>query len=139
MRTRIAAAAVAAAALATFCATACSSSSDDKNASDKATTAAPTTTGSAGPSTGAAVPRPPAPSGVNRQTYLAALKAIDPSLAADPNQVIDQGRTQCTEINGDPQTADHLAAERFGSPGHPLTDAQGAAIDAALKLTVCKS
>lgn len=137
MRTRIAAAAVAAAALATFCATACSSSSDDKSAS-KATTTPPATT-SATPSTGGAVTRPPAPDGVNRQTYLAALKAIDPSLAADPNQVIDEGRVQCTVINGDPVTADHLAAQRFSSSGHPLTDAQGAAIDAALKLTVCKS
>jgi hypothetical protein len=136
MRTRIAAAAVAAAALATFCATACSSSSGDKSASEQSTPAtAPVT---AAPTTGATATRPPAPSGVNRQTYLAALKAIDPSLAADPDQVIEEGRLQCTVINGDPQTADHLAATRFSSTGHQLTDAQGAAIDAALKLTVCK-
>jgi hypothetical protein len=135
MRTRIAAAAVAAAALATFCATACSSG-DGKSAPAKQTTTA--TAPTADPSTSPSGTRPPAPSGVARQTFLAALKAIDPSLAADPDQLIDKGRTQCTEINGDPQTADHMAAERFSSTGHPLTDAQGAAIDAALKLTVCK-
>ncbi|BBA98152.1 hypothetical protein RVR_4228 [Actinacidiphila reveromycinica] len=137
MRTRIAAAAVAAAALATFCATACSSSSDD--ASTSKGTATPTAAVTTAPSTGAPATRPPAPSGADRQTYLAALKAIDPSLGSDPDQVIDEGRTQCTEINGDPVTADHLAAQRFSSTGHQLTDAQGAAIDAALKLTVCRS
>ncbi|SEG27202.1 hypothetical protein SAMN05216223_104133 [Actinacidiphila yanglinensis] len=140
MRTRIAAAAVAAAALALFCATACSSGSGDKDAPPThATTGAAAPTTSAAPATGSPLPRPPAPKGASRQTYLAALKAIDPSLASDPDKVVDEGRTQCTEINTDTQTADHLAAERFGSPGHPLTDAQGAAIDAALKLTVCKS
>lgn len=110
MRTRIAAAAVAAAALALFCATACSSSSDDKGTPQTHSTtgaAAPTTSAAA---TGSPLPRPPAPKGASRQTYLAALKAIDPSLASDPDKVVDEGRTQCTEINTDAQTADHLAA-----------------------------
>jgi hypothetical protein len=138
MRTRIAAAAVAATALALSCASACSSSGGGSSPTKQATSSA-SSTPTTDPGTGSSVTRPPAPSGVSRQTYLAALKAIDPSLATDPDRTIDKGRTQCTEINGDQQTADHLAAERFSSAGHPLTDAQGAAIDAALKLTVCKS
>lgn len=140
MRTRLAATAVTAAAL--LCLAACSSGGNDKAAapSSSDTAGVPAATSPAGtaiPSSTASLPA--APNAVVRAGYLAALKAVDPALAADPDQSVRTGRTQCAQLDSDPETADHVAAERFSTPGHPLTDAQGKLIDVALHTTLCPS
>jgi hypothetical protein len=144
MRTRLAAAALAAAALLTL--SACSSDSGGDEAHDRTapTTAgmptAPTTAPSAVATTGAgkSVPGlPPEPTGAGRTVYLAALTAVDPALGADAGKAVDDGRNQCTTLDTGGRNPDHSAAERFGSGTHPLTDAQGKAINAALRLTLC--
>jgi len=131
---RTAAAAVLAAAVLTLGATACSSGGGhDKDAAgkDPGTATAPVAT----PGTGGL---PTLADGPRKDAFLAAVRAVDPALAADPDRALANGRTQCKRIATDPETADHLTAERFGSPDHPLTDAQGAAINSALKLTLCR-
>jgi hypothetical protein len=128
MRTRLTAAAVAAAALLTLAA--CSSNSDDK--------AAPSTTPSVDVSSiQANLGFPPEPTGAKRTAYLAAIKAVDPYLITNPDKAITHGRDQCQSMDSGATNPHHSAAERFGNDMHPLTDAQGKAIDAALRLTLC--
>lgn len=132
MRTRIAAAVVAATAVVALAA--CSSKGgDDKPMATATTVSAPAAT-----TTDAAVPAlPPAPTGAERVAYLAAIKSVDPALVADPDKAVQAGRNQCQAINGGAADPNHLAAERFGNDARPLTDTQGAAINAALRLTIC--
>lgn len=80
---------------------------------------------------------PAAPTGAKRTALLDALKAIDPSLVADEDKAIDHARNQCSSLNGGSAKADWSAAQRFGDDTHPLTDAQGKAINAALRATLC--
>lgn len=105
--------------------TACSSSSSD----DKPTPSVDMS------SIQSAAGIPAKPEGTARTTYLAAIKAVDPTLVADPDKAIDAGRNQCGSIATD--QSGHLAAERFGNDAHPLTDTQGQALNAALKATLC--
>lgn len=110
--------------------TACSSSdgSDDK----------PTPTPSVNQSAAEAdAGIPPVPTGAKRAAYLAAVKAVDPTLADDPDKAIDAGRNQCSALDGGGSNPDHFAAERFGNDAHPLTDDQGKALNAALRVTLC--
>lgn len=130
MRTRIATAALAATALLTLAA--CNSSDDSKPpAPPKMPTAVDTASIEAG------LGIPPKPVGAKRTAYLAAIKAIDPALVADPDKAIDAGRNQCMQLHGGVKNEDHIAAERFGNDAHPLTDAQGKALNTALRATLC--
>jgi hypothetical protein len=85
----------------------------------------------------AAVGIPPKPTGAKRTAYLAAIKAIDPQLAQNPDRAIDNGRNQCQALTSGTSNTDHTAAERFGTDTRPLTDAQGKTLNAALRLTLC--
>jgi hypothetical protein len=137
--TRTAAAALLAAAVLTLGATACSSGGGhDKDAAGKDPGTATAPTGTAPVATPGTGGLPTLADGPRKDAFLAAVRAVDPALAADPDRAVANGRTQCKRIATDPETADHLTAERFGSPDHPLTDAQGAAINSALKLTLCR-
>jgi hypothetical protein len=129
MRTRLTAAALTAAALLSLAA--CSSSSDD----DKPAATKPAAVDTA--SMEAALGIPPKPTGAKRTAYLAAIKAVDPYLVTDPDKAISHGRDQCSQLNGGVKNPDHLAAERFGNDAHPLTDAQGKALNTALHATLC--
>jgi hypothetical protein len=131
MRTRLTAAALAAAALLTLAA--CNGSDDDSKtpAPPKTSTAVDTA------SINADLGIPPKPVGAKRTAYLAAIKAVDPTLVTDPDKAIDAGRNQCMELHGGVKNEDHVAAERFGNDAHPLTDAQGKAINTALRATLC--
>jgi|GEM_PF-6896466 len=130
MGTRIAAATLTAAALLSLAACSSDSTSDSKPTSTPSTTASTTTD--------APIPTlPPAPTGATRTAYLAAIAAIDPSLTADSDRIIDAGRDQCQALDDGAQNTDHLAAVRFGTDDHQLTDTQGTAINAALRATLC--
>ncbi|MFI0897113.1 hypothetical protein [Streptomyces sp. NPDC020983] len=143
MRIRIAAAAVAAAALLSL--TACSSDDKDSGTGSPSTTpattapptASPSPSGTPGDSTGGAG-LPGAPDAATQDLVVSSLKKIDPALADDPDRTIDSARTQCRTLSGNGDRSGHEAAQRFGSPGHPLTDAQGTAINAALSALLCE-
>jgi hypothetical protein len=129
MRTRITAAAIAAAAFLTL--TACNSDDSDDDTNGKT---APTVDMS---SIQSAAGFPAEPTGAALTAYLAAIKAAAPSLTDDPGKLIRHGQNQCQAMNSGAANADHAAAERFGNDVTPLTDAQGQAINAALRLTLC--
>lgn len=132
MRTRIAAAALAAAALLAL--TACSSSDDDSKATTpSATTPAGTGSPSSPSSTEAATGDP---SDVDA-ALIDVLHAIDPSLAADPKKTTEAADIQCATLASGGDPTGHTAATRFGDSAHPLTDAQGIAINGALTAMVC--
>lgn len=133
MRTRIAAAALAAAALLTLAA--CSDKDTDSKA-PKTPAATPTAVDTAGMEADLGIPSKP--TGTALKLYLAAVTAVDPSLKLDTDSsLVDAGRNQCMALRGGAQNPDHLAAERFGNDAHPLTDAQGKALNAALRATLC--
>lgn len=130
MRTRLAAAATTAAAVLALAA--CSSNSGDNTAGSTSSASAAT------PSTSVSS-LPPKPQGPALAAYLAALKVVDPDLVTDQDGAVEDGRTQCAVLSTDPDTADHLAAQRFSTPGKQLSDAQGKLIDTALRATLCPS
>ncbi|MFE9340854.1 hypothetical protein [Streptomyces sp. NPDC007063] len=80
---------------------------------------------------------PPKPTGADRAAYLRAIAAVDPALTAEPDKAIDAGRNQCAALGGGASNTDHFAAERFGNDAHPLTDAEGAELNEALRGTLC--
>ncbi|MFE0762608.1 DUF732 domain-containing protein [Streptomyces smyrnaeus] len=80
---------------------------------------------------------PPKPTGADRAAYLRAIAAVDPALTAEPEKAIDAGRNQCSALDGGASRVDYLAAQRFGNDAHPLTDAQGAELNKALRGTLC--
>ncbi|QLF83242.1 hypothetical protein QEN62_gp58 [Streptomyces phage AxeJC] len=80
---------------------------------------------------------PPEPTGADRDAYLAAIKAVDPRIVEDEEKAIDSGRNQCASLRRGGGKADWAAAQRFGSGSRPLTDEQGAALNAALRKTLC--
>ncbi|MGW1151984.1 hypothetical protein ACWD45_11985 [Streptomyces rubiginosohelvolus] len=80
---------------------------------------------------------PDAPTGADRAAYLAAIKAVDPRIVEDEEKAIDAGRNQCSSLTGGGDKVDWLAAQRFGNDARPLTDAQGAQLNAALRATLC--
>lgn len=80
---------------------------------------------------------PPAPTGPARAAYLAAIKKVDPRIVEDEEKAIDAGRNQCSSLAKPNDKADWLAAQRFGNDARPLTDAQGKALNAALRKTLC--
>ncbi|MER7697025.1 hypothetical protein [Streptomyces sp. NPDC096095] len=80
---------------------------------------------------------PDAPTGADRAAYLAAIKAVDPRIVEDEEKAIDAGRNQCSHLAAPNDKSDWLAAQRFGNDARPLTDAQGKALNAALRATLC--
>ncbi|MEU0102214.1 hypothetical protein [Streptomyces sp. NPDC006267] len=80
---------------------------------------------------------PDAPTGAERAAYLAAIKAVDPAIVEDEEKAIDAGRNQCSHLAAPNDKSDWLAAQRFGNDARPLTDAQGKALNTALRATLC--
>lgn len=80
---------------------------------------------------------PPAPTGDARDAYLDAIAAVDPRIVEDEEKAIDAGRNQCSSLAGGGKKPDWAAAQRFGNDSRPLTDAQGKALNAALRKTLC--
>ncbi|MFB8038985.1 hypothetical protein ACFC5Z_40040 [Streptomyces sp. NPDC056004] len=80
---------------------------------------------------------PPAPTGNDRDAYLDAIAAVDPQLIVDEQKAIDAGRNQCSSLATPNDKTDWAAAQRFGNDAHPLTDAQGKQLNAALRKTLC--
>lgn len=80
----------------------------------------------------ASVGIPPKPVGAARDAYLAAIKAVDPQLVADPDKAISNGRNQCSTLNDGGANPNHAAAVRFDT-----TDTEGALLNAALRTTLC--
>ncbi|MYX36009.1 MULTISPECIES: hypothetical protein [unclassified Streptomyces] len=76
---------------------------------------------------------PSALTDAERVTLIAALQAINPDFAKDPDKAIDAARQQCSAINSNSAQADAEAAKRFTYHGNELTEAQGKAINDALK------
>ncbi|MDX3094332.1 hypothetical protein PV703_24735 [Streptomyces sp. ME01-24h] len=76
---------------------------------------------------------PAAPTGAERAALIAALQAINPDFAKDPDKAVDAARNQCAAVNSNSPQADAEAAQRFTYHGNALTDAQGKAINDALK------
>lgn len=91
----------------------------------------------------ASVPAAPgAPADANnteakRSALLLGLASVDPGIATNHERAIRRAQVQCATLNTGGSDPDHLAAERFGDPAHPLTDAQGKQIDDLLRATVC--
>lgn len=129
MNTRTTAAAIAT--LLALTLTGCSSS-DDSDA--KATPKASKTMDQSDAEKAAGIPA--APTGAKRTALIAALKAINPALAADEDKAVDNARNQCSTITGG-GTADQSAKARFSTADHEVTDAEAKAINAALKATLC--
>lgn len=80
---------------------------------------------------------PDAPTGAARDAYLAAIRDVDPAIVEDEEKAIDAGRNQCSHLAAPNDKSDWLAAQRFGNDARPLTDAQGKALNAALRATLC--
>ncbi|SCE40681.1 hypothetical protein GA0115252_146451 [Streptomyces sp. DfronAA-171] len=128
-----------AAVLITACAalTACSSDSG----TDSKSTPAASTPGPDMSSAEAAAGIPPEPTGADRKALLLALRAVAPKAAdeAHEDKAIDAARNQCAAINGGGTNLDSTAAARFSYDGVTTTEAQGKAINAALKASgFCK-
>lgn len=109
--------------------TGCGSSDDtaDKPKPDKTPTSKPAAPGGI----------PPEPTGVEREAYLAALKAIDPKLVADEDKAIDAGRNQCSSLDGGAKDPDNTAAQRFSMGGNTVDEVEAKAINTALRATLC--
>ncbi|MGI5196567.1 hypothetical protein ACQEVY_23445 [Streptomyces sp. CA-288835] len=134
MRTRTTATALLAAALLAL--TACSTSSDT-TAEDKAK-ASPTAAESKPSSEeraniAAEAGIPPAPTGAKRQELLDAIAKGNPDAVKYEDKAIDAARNQCSAINGGGQKLDWSASQRFTYEDVTTTEAQGKAINEALK------
>jgi hypothetical protein len=62
----------------------------------------------------------------------------DTSLADNPEQSAAAAQQQCAALAEDDDADGHGAAQKFSTPDHQLTDAQGQAINAALNALVCE-
>lgn len=82
---------------------------------------------------------PPKPEGAEREALLGALRAINPALAEDPDNAIDNARNQCSAINGGGDNVDSLAQQRFSTGSHEVTTVEAKAINATLGATFCKT
>jgi hypothetical protein len=142
MRIRIAACAAAAAAAALLTLTACSD--DDKGPTPPASSAPASATTAPSSDTGAD-PTAEAGSGgssgldpATQELLITSLRKVDPSLADDPARTAANAQEQCAALANDADPSGHAAAQKFSTPEHPLTDAQGQAINAALNALVCE-
>ncbi|MEU8473750.1 hypothetical protein [Streptomyces hygroscopicus] len=80
---------------------------------------------------------PPEPTGAKRAALIAALKAIDPQIVADEDKAISNARNQCSSLHNGGKRPDYFAAQRFGNDQHPVSEANGKLINAALRKTLC--
>lgn len=108
--------------------TACSSDETAPEAKPSATAPAPTTPAAA-PKSGL----PPKPTGQVRADLLAALKAVAPDTVRYEDKAVDAARNQCQAINGNGAKLDWTASQRFTYKDVTTTEAQGKAINEALK------
>ncbi|MFE0625616.1 hypothetical protein ACFW3D_01440 [Streptomyces sp. NPDC058864] len=136
MRTRLSTGVLLAAVL--LAVTACSSGTDDAGGKPEGGGAPPTAgaPGSKVPDISEGIPGEP--TGAERAALLAALKAVDPALAADADKAVANARQQCATITGGGNTV-AAAQSRFGSAGHQVTEEQAKAINAVLERTLCPS
>ncbi|MFJ9911502.1 hypothetical protein [Actinacidiphila glaucinigra] len=131
MRTRLSTAVLLAAVL--LAVPACSSGTGGPGGGATPSTGAP---GSKVPDISEGIPEEP--TGVERAALLAALKAVDPALAADADKAVANARQQCATINGG-GNAVAAAQSRFGSADHQVTEEQAKAVNEVLKRTLCTS
>lgn len=130
---------------------------DDGSGSASATSSAPVApapaTTSAAPASSAASPASSAPAAASAPAVgsvpspnvaqtaglTAALKAVDPALAADQAKAIGKALGVCQEIKAgkDDTTLANNAAQRFSGGSVTLTPEQGAVIVAAVKASFC--
>ncbi|MGW5673951.1 hypothetical protein ACWEV4_02465 [Streptomyces sp. NPDC003860] len=112
-------------------------SSDDDDSAKKSTPSTPTAAASASASNTADTQRssgiPPKPTGPERAALLAAIKAVAPDAAAHEEKAIDAARNQCQAINSGGAKLDWSASQRFSYKDVTTTEAQGKAINQALK------
>lgn len=135
MRTRLSAGVLLVAAL--LVVTACSSGTDDSSSKPGGgATPSVAASGSKVPDISEGIPAEP--TGAERAALLAALKAVDPALAADADKAVGNARNQCATIKGG-GNAVAGAQSRFGSGDHRITEAQAKAINEVLKKTLCTS
>ncbi|MFF7210149.1 hypothetical protein ACFZAU_06360 [Streptomyces sp. NPDC008238] len=134
MRTRLSAAALLAAVL--LAVPACSSGSDDTGEPGGGATPSAGAPGSKVPDISEGVPQEP--TGAERAALVAALKAVDPALAADADKAVANARQQCATVTGG-GNAVAAAQSRFGSAGHQVTEEEAKAINAVLEQTLCPS
>ncbi|MFE2353460.1 hypothetical protein [Streptomyces parvulus] len=127
MNTRTTAAALAAGVLLAL--TACSSSDDE--ASNKPTPAATPSPDFSKAEKAAGIP--PEPTGAKRQQLLDALAKAAPDVVKYEDDAIDAARNQCSAINGGGAKLDWTASQRFTYEDVTTTEAQGKAINEALK------
>ncbi|MFD3455818.1 hypothetical protein ACFWVC_27025 [Streptomyces sp. NPDC058691] len=76
---------------------------------------------------------PPVAAGARRAALLAALQAVNPGIVKDPDKAIDAARNQYSAINSGSDRADWAAGQRFTYQGNEVPEAQGKAINEALK------
>lgn len=74
---------------------------------------------------------PPEPTGAKRQQLLDTIGKAAPDTIRYEDKAIDAARNQCSALDSD--KADWLASQRFTYKDVTTTEAQGKAIDAALK------
>ncbi|MGW3191607.1 hypothetical protein ACWDBT_27580 [Streptomyces ardesiacus] len=128
------AATIAAAALLTL--TACSNSSDDEAANKpapKASASASEVSKEQHAAAEKAAGIPPKPSGAERQQLLDTLAKAAPDVVRYKDKAIDAARNQCSSLNGDTAKLDWLASQRFTYKDVTTSEAQGKAINEALK------
>lgn len=135
MRTRLSTGVLLAAVL--LAVPACSSGTDDSGSKpDAGGTPSVAASGSKVPDISEGIPEEP--TGARRAALLAALKAVDPALAADADKAVANARQQCATITGG-GNAVAAAQSRFGSAGHQLTEQQAEAVNEVLEQTLCTS
>ncbi|GGQ93334.1 DUF732 domain-containing protein [Kitasatospora griseola] len=127
--------------------TACSStgtSKDKATADPKPTASAPAAPASspAAQTTSEAPKQPsgiPSPDKAQTVALVAALKAVDPALAAKEDKAVDRARNICQEIKSgkDAATVEKNAAARFTGGSVTVTPEQATAIVAAVKGSFC--
>ncbi|MFE6428157.1 hypothetical protein ACFVOB_22230 [Streptomyces rochei] len=132
MHTRTTAAALAAAALLAL--TACSSSSDDEaDTKPKASASEQELTQEQKDDAAKSAGLPPEPTGEKRQQLLDVLAKAAPDVVKYEDDAIDAARNQCMSINGGGGKLDWTASQRFTYEDVTTTEAQGKAINEALK------
>jgi hypothetical protein len=133
MNTRTAAAATLAA-VALLALTACSSSSDDEaDTKPKASASEQELTQEQKDDAAKAAGIPPEPTGEQRQQLLDTLAKAAPDVVKYEDKAIDAARNQCSALNGGGAKVDWTASQRFSYKDVTTTEAQGKAINEALK------
>ncbi|MFG2682120.1 hypothetical protein [Streptomyces sp. NPDC048392] len=75
---------------------------------------------------------PPEPAGEARDNVLAVLFDVNPVLAADEEDAIDNARNQCAAINAGAERLEQSAQQRFSSSSHEVTEDEAKHINTGL-------